>query len=202
MEIIDFKRDGENIIVSLDDEVDFALLLSGLNERITTIIQQNNDQIFRMSLNFNNRKLEKAELLLMLDVLQCDEKILVSGINCRLDEKIDIEIYEGSVRAGQIIYFENSAMILGDINPSGMVIARHNIYVVGKIYGRAVSKSRSGSISAVSFIDSIIQIFDSKGTLINLQNNATITYENSELKTIYNKGGEARYVKSGSSYVR
>lgn len=42
-----------------------------------------------------------------------------------------------NVRSGQVHQVEGDALILGDINPGGMVMATGNVYVFGKLRGIA-----------------------------------------------------------------
>lgn len=45
--------------------------------------------------------------------------------------------HKGSIRGGQKINFSGSVVVIGDVNPSGQIIAEGNIIVLGKLKGMA-----------------------------------------------------------------
>ncbi|KNF09450.1 putative septum site-determining protein MinC [Gottschalkia purinilytica] len=81
-----------------------------------------------------------------------------------------IGIHEGStkfikttVRSGQIIEYDGNVVVIGDINPGGMVVAKGNIVVLGSLRGIANAGSdgnRESIVAAFSLQPTQLRIAD------------------------------------------
>ena len=108
--------------------------------------------------------------------------MLIDSINVSNYEEQKIEVVESSLRAGQIMKFDNSVMVIGDVHDGATIIARNNIYVVGKLMGYAMVRSKKGKIVAATYQNAIIKIYDSKPIMISSKNGDLLTYDNGDVK--------------------
>ena len=69
-------------------------------------------------------------------------------------EETKAKIYDGSVRSGNRIEYEGTAIIIGDVNAGAEVIAGENIIVLGVIRGLAHAGAK-GNKEAVIFANGI-----------------------------------------------
>ena len=49
------------------------------------------------------------------------------------------QFYKGNLRSGQVLEFETSVVILGDVNPGAKVVSKGNIIVIGALKGTAAA---------------------------------------------------------------
>jgi len=204
MELINYKSVDHENIFSFNDLVDFDLVLNAFQDKIIQLKENSlNSKKIKCIIDLGKRKICGNELLNLFDIILNEEFILIDKINCLCDISSQVEIFEGTVRGGQYLSFQSSVLLLGDVNPNATIVAKDNIYIVGKASGKLISISKDSKISASSFINCIVQIYDSDLEIVNEKDSSTLTYlekkieisKNSQLK------GENN-VKSNCSYIR
>ena len=89
-----------------------------------------------------------------------------------------IEIYNGTIRGGETKIFENSGLILGDVNPNALVIAKDELFIVGKLKGKVIIRNKEGKVDASSYHNAYIKIFDKINTNFSYDNPLFINYLN------------------------
>lgn len=182
MEFINIHSDNDTIVMVMNEEADYGILLDVLRERLTVMKEHDPQSIRKLRFDFGRRDLDASELMLLFDTVTSSGIAVVEGILSQPQIISPIEIYEGSVRSGEHMYFQNSVMVAGDIHPNGTVTARLNVYVVGKIQGKVIIKSENGKVVGSGFRGAVIQIFDSLPQAIERMEAAVIYCENKEIK--------------------
>lgn len=185
MENIEFKRINDELFLRLNDLVDFQNIYDSLDEKLNIIKEQNKSELM-INLELGNRKISTQDLFCLYELFLKDEKLLIKSIKYDSLQNEPIEVYKGTIRGGETKYFDKSVLILGDINPNALVIAKDEVYVVGKVKGKVFIRSKEGGINAASFCNSIIKIFD----LINYNINYNCTKFLKYNDLVNNVGGE------------
>lgn len=176
-EIINFRCEGEVVVMALNEEVEFQVLISSIKERLTLFKERSSEAPSRIRIDLGHRKIKPAELLELFDVIVNEKVILIDGITSLYKDVEDAVIFEGTIRGGQIKFFEQSTMITGDINPAATVYCADNLYVVGEIRGKVIAKNKTSLISASSFKNCLVQIYNSEPIFIEKLNNCILSYE-------------------------
>lgn len=203
MELVTLKEIENKKIIYINDFIDFDIAMNSLQDKIIDLKEKRKDDHIKCIIDLGKRIISSSELLLLFDIVLNEEYLMLEKINCISKINHAIEIYEGTIRGGQYLTFENSILIIGDVNVNATIVAANNIYIVGKSSGRLISTAKEGKISASSFINSMIQIYDSDLELINCKDSATLTYFNRFIEV--NKNSQLKgenYVKSNCSYIR
>lgn len=182
MEFINIHSDNDTIIMVMNEEADYAILLDVLRERLTVMKEHDGQTIRKIRFDFGHRMLDAAELMLLFDTVTASDIAIIEGISTRPEILSPIEIFEGSVRSGEHLYFQNSVMIAGDIHPNATVTVRLNVYVVGKIQGKIVVKSEQGKVVSSGFKGAVIQIYDSMPQVLEKMEAGLVYYENKTMK--------------------
>ena len=68
--------------------------------------------------------------------------MLINSIDCNVLVNDELELYEHTIRGGETKIFNNRVLILGDINPNALVIVKSEIYVIGKVKGKVIIRSK------------------------------------------------------------
>lgn len=181
-EIITFRCDEDDVVMSLNEEVEFQQLILSLQERLRLFKEKKIETPDKIKLDLGHRKIKPSELLEIFDVIMKEEIILIDGIESKTKELNETEIYEGIIRGGQVQYFDYSIMVMGDINPGATVYCADNLYVVGKIKGKVIAKNKKSMIVASEYNNCLVQIYDSEPLFIEKLYGNTLTYENGAIK--------------------
>lgn len=181
-EIVTIRCENDEVIMSLNEEVEFQVLIDTIQERLRVFKKNKTEAPKRIKLDLGHRKTKPSELLEIFDVIMKEEIVLIDGIDFKNNDLNDTEIYEGIIRGGQIKYFDNSIMIMGDVNPGATIYCAENLYVVGKIKGKVIAKNKKSMIVASEYNKCLIQIYDSEPLFIDKLYGNTLTYENGLIK--------------------
>lgn len=148
------KGTKDGLVLRLDDKCAFSELLAELRDKVT---DSGLDGLSEVQVDVGNRYCDENELKEIMNVIHSSPNLRVSKIqsdvitieecNTRLLEK-QSETFIGIVRSGQVVKAEGDLVVIGDVNPSGHVIAGGSIYVLGRLKGMAHA-GVNGNIDAV-----------------------------------------------------
>lgn len=149
------KGGKKGITVVLDKDCAFLELKKKLEEKFEASAKFFNDA--NLALTFEGRNLSSREENELIEVIN---KVSDLNILCvinnnqtrimedKIDEIVELQItsrlnsidkpchfYKGTLRSGQVFETEGSAVILGDVNPGGKVIAGDNVVILGSLKG-------------------------------------------------------------------
>jgi septum site-determining protein MinC len=182
MEFINFRSENNTLIMTLNEEADFKILIDSIHDRLKVLKQRPTMHPPYVSLIMGKRKLKPGELLELIDIFIKEDIMLIDSIIVANLEEQRIEVVESSIRAGQILKYDNSVMVIGDVHAGATIIARNNIYIVGKLMGNAIVKSKRGKIVSAIYQNAIVKIYDSIPSILTSTNGELLTYENGEIK--------------------
>ena len=179
-------RDG--IVIKLDDKADFNEVYNDMCDKFRE--SSNYFKNASLIIGFEGRKLTEEEENKLVDgiCLNSDTNVLcVIGDDDKKDEMFlrlkkhfdpthnykDKQFYKGSVRSHEHLESDQTIVVLGDINPGGIVSSKGNIIILGTLYGTAHA-GIDGNTSA------IVVCLDMKTSRVGIADTiADITYKNS-----------------------
>ena len=139
MEFVNFRTENDQVVMVLNEEADFQVLLNAIQDRLTLFKEKQTNHPKSMKIDIGCRTIKPSELLELFDLVIDVGVTIIEGIKTVLKREIEIEIFEGTLRGGQTAFYDNSVMILGDINPGAFLTARYNVYVVGSVRGKILN---------------------------------------------------------------
>ncbi len=154
--IVVFKGTGDGIIVFIDQLVDFETVLQHFKMKL-----EESKRFFKgskVSIRFKGRILNEDEQEQLLNILTSQESIHISFIHpfegeeqkSPVEEKEMLWIKEqlsslegsmthfhyGIVRSGHHIEYKGNVVVLGDVNPGGLISAGGNVIILGALKGK------------------------------------------------------------------
>ena len=181
VDIINFRSENNTLIMTINESCDFRVVLECIHDRLKILKQNQTMHPPYVSLVLGKRVLKPNELLELIDVFIKEKVLLIDSIITSNYEEQKIEVVEGSIRAGQIMKFDNSVMVIGDVHDGATIIARNNIYIVGKLMGYAMVRSKRGKVVSAIYQNAIVKIFDSRPILLSSKNGDLLSYEHCEV---------------------
>lgn len=164
------KGTKSGIILVLDHTMDFE----NLKLEIAQKFRQSADFLGNASiaLSFEGRKLTDDEQRQVLDIIRDNSRLNVvcivetdpvkEEIMARSLEERLMEIstntgqfYKGTLRSGQVVEFETSVIILGDVNPGAKVVSKGNIIVLGSLKGNAYAGAAGNDKAFIMALDMV-----------------------------------------------
>lgn len=162
------KGTKSGIILVLDSTMDFE----SLKVQIADKFRQSSSFLGNASiaLSFEGRKLTDEEQRQILDIIHDNSqlnvvcvvetdpvkgKMLERSLEERLMElsKNTGQFYKGTLRSGQVLEFETSVIILGDVNPGAKIVSKGNIIVLGALKGNAYAGVAGNSDAFILALD-------------------------------------------------
>lgn len=144
------KGNKSGIRIVLDKQISFQELL----EEVKNKFQESSDFLgeAQVAVSFDGRKLNEEEEAILLQCIKDNSKLQVV---CLVDEDKEREelfnrslnerllalnsntgqFFKGNLRSGQVMEFETSIVILGDINVGAQVVSTGNVIVLGSLLG-------------------------------------------------------------------
>lgn len=148
-----FKGTKEGISILLDKETDFATIKEQLEHKLEDAAKFFNG--FKTNIVLKGKILTEDEETELLSVISEKTNMnisffhneagtaaeTISPVQAILSETIKQEnftkFHKGNVRSGQAIDFDGSVVVIGDVNPGGVIRATGNIIVLGALKGMA-----------------------------------------------------------------
>ena len=144
------KGTKSGIIVHLSDEIPFGELKEKVCDKFKTSSDFLGDA--QIALSFEGRKLSDEEQLILVDCITENSHLDVVCViddneereayfNRTLEEKLMAlnsntgQFYKGTLRSGQVLEFDTSIVILGDVNAGAQVVSAGNVVILGKLLG-------------------------------------------------------------------
>ena len=112
------KGNKSGIRIVLDDVLPFPEILEEVEKKFKE--SSNFLGEAQVAVSFDGRKLTEEQTL--------NEKLMAMNANSG-------QFFKGNLRSGQVMEFETSVVILGDINVGAQVVSTGNVIVLGSLYG-------------------------------------------------------------------
>ena len=148
------KANNFGIIVVLDPAPDFQTIKQMVADKFKESAKFLGEAT--MALSFDGRELSEEEQRELLDIIVTNSNLKIA---CLIDKDPEREeyfqktltdklleldaktgqFYKGNLRSGQVLEFETSVVILGDVNPGAKILSKGNIIIIGALKGNAVA---------------------------------------------------------------
>lgn len=180
---VNIKGTKSGMILVLDDKLPFEELAEAVKEKFSA----SSDFFGKASvaIAFEGRELsdyEKYEIITIISEcselnIVCiteDDPVIEEKLNKSLNDKLNEidnrtgRFYKGTLRNGQVVDFETSIIILGDVNAGAQVVSKGSIIVLGSLNGYAFAGAggRNNSfIAALNLNPARIRICDTTESL-------------------------------------
>lgn len=149
-EAVMLKGNKAGIRIVLDDQLSFEKLIGEVIRKFQDNTEFLGDN--QVVVAFDGRELSEEEESVLIRTIQENSKL---KIVCVIDEDAEREslyehslqehlmsihnnsgqFFKGSLRSGQVMEFETSIVILGDVNAGAQVVSTGNIVILGKLNG-------------------------------------------------------------------
>lgn len=167
------KGTKDGLTLHLDDSSSFREIVRELDEKLSVSYKlQNDDPIIRVKVHTGNRKFSKEEEEQIISIIQNNHKLIVDQIlsnvipinemKAMLDGS-EIKSSVGIIRSGQVLEVPGDLLLIGDVNPGGVIKAVGNVFIIGTVKGcvHAGCEGNHEAVIAASKMDSaIISISD------------------------------------------
>jgi len=162
------KGNKYGIIVVLNPDADFEDLKEQITEKFKESIKF--FEKAKMAISFEGRKLSDEEQQEILDIISNNTDMQIVCIIDNDPQKEELfrktleqklmelesntgQFYKGILRSGTSLEFENSVVIIGDVNNGARVVSKGNIIVLGSLRGNAYAGASGNTNSFVVALD-------------------------------------------------
>lgn len=167
---ITIKGIKEGLVFLLDDDCEFDELLEELGTKLTKHAQQFTGPIIHVFVKLGARRLEEEDQERIRAVLRQQGNLLLQSIESDApaeeppsNEGPALHTVSTIVRSGQTLEFDGHLLLLGDVNPGGIVRCTGDIYILGALRGTAHAGSAGNGeaiIAASSMTPTQLRIAD------------------------------------------
>jgi septum site-determining protein MinC len=144
---VTIKGTKDGLTLHLDDSCSFQELLQDLEEKLSLNHRQDeNSPLVPVRLKVGNRYLTEQQENELKNLIRSKKHLVVEAIDSnviskeeaiQLRKKTEIVSVSKIVRSGQVLEVEGDLLLIGDVNPGGMVRAGGNIFILGALRGIA-----------------------------------------------------------------
>jgi len=155
---IEIINKDNKLVMNVDKKISNMEFLKLFREKLERIFLINKNVKKEIILDINSRELNSREILELFDILDSENKYVVSKINCLRKQKEEISIIRGDIRSGECKIIHNSLLIIGNVNRGSKLVIEGNLYVLGKISGDIELVSEDNKIYCESIYNSLVKI--------------------------------------------
>ncbi|HLR08329.1 MAG TPA: septum site-determining protein MinC [Bacillota bacterium] len=163
-------RDGLNIFI--EDTCSFHEAMADLHEKIVESERTNDKQPVPVTVKIGNRYVDNEQQTDITELIETNSNLQVKKIESNVihkeqalawKEESEVKIVNRMIRSGQVLDIKGDLLLIGDVNPGGLVISTGNIYIMGNLFGIAHAGSggdRKAIIAASYMKPSQLRIAD------------------------------------------
>ncbi|MFD0674360.1 septum site-determining protein MinC [Cohnella sp. GCM10027633] len=152
---ITIKGIKEGLVFLLDDECEFEALLEELGAKLDKHVQQFTGPIIHVFVKLGARQLDEDDQERLRAILRKQGNLLIQSIESNAPAEPEelsgppgLRTVATIVRSGQTLEFEGNLLLLGDVNPGGIVRCTGDVYILGALRGM-VHAGSSGNTDAI-----------------------------------------------------
>lgn len=156
-QLITIKGTRDGLTLFIDDSCSFEDALHELREVIKTSQPKEDEPIVSVTVQLGYRYLSPKQKELLekligeknrLTVLSFESNVILKDEALKWQEENEVKVINRIIRSGQVLEVSGDLLLIGDINPGGIVVSTGNIYIMGKLRGIAHAGSK-GDVRAV-----------------------------------------------------
>ncbi|MGM0369385.1 MAG: septum site-determining protein MinC [Bacillota bacterium] len=153
-----FKGDLDGVIVELSDQLEFATIITQLQEKLTEAGGFFDEDIINLTVELGTRKLNSEQKKEIIDIFKQKPGLsVIEFINqddrfseSKQKKEEDTLLVKQTLRSGQSISYEGNIVIQGSVNPGAELIAEGNIIIMGKFKGIAHAGAKGNVDATIS----------------------------------------------------
>lgn len=147
MQNVMIKGTKDGLLLRLDDSCSFTELMDELENKLS-LQQMDDDESHKINVRIHtgNRYLSKEQEEQIVQLINSRRNFNIESIDANVMLKSDVErikleseitLVNKVVRSGQILEVVGDLLLVGDVNPGGIVRAGGNIFILGALKGIA-----------------------------------------------------------------
>ena len=213
---VTFKATLNGLVIIMKEDCDFETIYKQIEKKVSQA-----GRFFKgasLSVKYRGKKLTRFEEEKIFELLKTkteaeiksideDTEVSLEELSIRASQQKRIKIkkfyfrginegvtkyHRGTIRSGQLISFDGNVVIIGDVNPSGEVIATGNVIVMGSLRG-TVHAGADGNKEAM------VVALNLQPTQLRIADVYTRSPDEKETKNTYFP--ELAFVKDDSVYI-
>ena len=156
---INLKKD--ELILKIAQEASHEEVMEELKEKLPklkNLYQEEKTPIYVIGKNLNNEEMDEIKKCIQEQIevdisFDSPTELGLHGIKTTFERDLKIsetKFYKGSIRCGTRLEFENSIVIIGDVNAGSEVIAGGNIVVTGFLKGLAHAGAKGNTKAIIT----------------------------------------------------
>lgn len=158
---VSIKGSKDGLIFLINDDCSFEDIIEELKEKLENSHQGIlSGPLTRVILKTGFRKLTPNQEAELKHIFKTKGNLIIYSIENEIDslkdqQKNQIKIITGVIRSGQVYESDTNILMLGDVNPGGVIISEGDIYVLGSLKGsvHAGSKGNTNAIIVTSVMN-------------------------------------------------
>ncbi|KHE67729.1 septum site-determining protein MinC, partial [Halobacillus sp. BBL2006] len=137
-------RDG--LTLRFDDQCTFDSILNELQSKLSMNGVSDDQPMIRVTIQLGKRYLNDEQKEQLTQVIREKQNLVVDHIESELitrrealqwKENTEITPVVKTIRSGQVVEVRGDLLLIGDVNPGGLVTATGNIFIMGSLRGIA-----------------------------------------------------------------
>lgn len=140
---VTIKGVKDGLIFLMDDSCPFDMLLNELEHKLSNTHQQFlSGPLIHVQIKLGKRYVADEDKERLRARFASCGNLLIQSIESEVALQSEaasssLSVMKGMIRSGQVVNYEGSVMLLGDINPGGTLTATGDIFVMGALRGTA-----------------------------------------------------------------
>ncbi|NHC17354.1 septum site-determining protein MinC [Bacillus sp. MM2020_4] len=144
---VTIKGTKEGLVLHLDDKCSYEELKKELEQKLSINSRtQEERNLISVKVNVGNRYLSEVQREELKSLIRQKKNFVVDEIESEvitkeeaksLKAENEIMTVSSIVRSGQVLKAPGDLLLIGDVNPGGMVVAGGNIFIMGSLKGVA-----------------------------------------------------------------
>lgn len=144
--VVTIKGIKQGLVFIIDDACDFSKVIEDLQFKLEKTHQQLlSGPDVKVYIKLGHRELSESERAQLIDVLKVKNNLHIQSITTDVayvpefipQVQQHFQIISGIIRCGQIVELDGDVLLLGDVNPGGVIRSTGHIFIMGALRGIA-----------------------------------------------------------------
>ncbi|MEI3614474.1 septum site-determining protein MinC [Pseudogracilibacillus sp. SO30301A] len=166
LQLITIKGTKEGLIFYIEDDCSFQDIVEELEGKLVTTSEQDKyeEQSVSVIIKLGHRYLSNEQKKLLEELVEKNNRFYVERYESEVIDKEQAEAWLAQseiktisriIRSGQVLEVEGDLLLIGDVNPGGLVRATGNIFIMGNLHGVAHAgiNGDENTVIAASFMN-------------------------------------------------
>ncbi len=166
LQLITIKGTKEGLIFYIEDDCSFQDIVEELEEKLVTTSEQDKyeEQSLSVIIKLGHRYLSNEQKNQLEELVEKNNRFYVERYESEVIDKEQAEAWLAQseiktisriIRSGQVLEVEGDLLLIGDVNPGGLVRATGNIFIMGNLHGVAHAgiNGDENTVIAASFMN-------------------------------------------------